>query len=219
VDTKVKLQVQGLTNSPIHYGTYALILAEAEGERHVSITVGIAEAQSIAIALEQIIPPRPLTHDLIHSLLRMYDIRLVEIYINKCEDDIFYSELLLEKNGQQIRIDSRTSDAIAIAIRMKCDIYANEQVLQDYGIEMTTPSIMREEEDDDDDDVENFILKDVEPEDIKNEAQLQKWLSLLQDSDLKYRIEKAVTVENYEYAKMYTDELSRREKENGGKLS
>ena len=179
------------------------------------------------MALEQIVPPRPLTHDLIHSLFRMYDIHLLEVYIHKCEDDIFYSELLLEKNGQISLMDSRTSDAIAIALRMECDIYINEEILQNCGIEMITSSMMMMDDenddgydDDDDDDIngdddDNFIMKDIEPDDIKDEAQLKKWLSLLRDSDLRYRMEKAVVIENYESAKIYKDELMRREKENG----
>jgi bifunctional DNase/RNase len=217
VDTKVKLQVQGLTNSQIHYGTYALILAEENGSRHISITVGIAEAQAIAIELEQIVPPRPLTHDLFHTFLRTYNIRLVEVCIYKCEDDIFFSELLLENEGRQIRLDSRTSDAIAIALRMRCDIYVNEKILSDCGVEMDTPSTIEGEEDEDNND--RFMLKNVEPGDIKDEAQLTKWLSLLQDSDLEFRMEQAVTIENYEHAKMYKDELTRRKKDNGGEPS
>jgi bifunctional DNase/RNase len=242
VDTKVKLKVKGLASSSAQSGAYALVLAEAEGLRHVSISVGIAEAQSIAMALEEIVPPRPLTHDLIFSLFRTFDIRLVEVCIYKCEDDIFFSELLLEQEGRLKRVDSRTSDAIAIALRVKCDIYADEKILEDYGIDLDAPPVLnsREEEEEDDEDegasLFDFLLEGlggnieevfgpgngegssrlkIGPEDIKNEDQLHKWLSLQKDSELTRRMEEAVKNENYEYAKLYMDELSRREKRGG----
>ncbi|MDR2388972.1 MAG: bifunctional nuclease family protein [Tannerellaceae bacterium] len=244
METKVKLQVQGLTNSPIDHSTYTLILAETNGERHISMTVGIAEAQAIAVALEQLTPPRPLTHDLIYSLLKNYRVRLVEVYIYKCVDGIYYSDLLLEKDGKQSHLDSRTSDAVAVALRVDCDIYVNETILQDCGLEISANPFMIGEMDDDDDDdddddeddddddedddededededeEDDFILKDMEPEDIKSNLLLKKWLASQRESDLRYRMEKAVATENYEHAQMYNDELLRRARKNGEKSS
>jgi bifunctional DNase/RNase len=207
VDTKVKLRVQGLTNSQIQSGTYALVLAEENGPRRIPIIVGMAEAQSIALALEHIVPPRPLAHDLLFAFFRTFDIHLLEVYIYKFEEGIFFSELLFEKEGQQSRIDSRTSDAIAIALRVKCNIYASEKIVRECGIELDEPSTYEEDEED--------LMYNPGPEDIADEMQLGKWLSLLDYSDLKSRLEDAVTHEDYEHAKIYRDELRRREKEGG----
>ena len=122
MDTRIKLRVQGLTNSQIQSGAYALILAEEDGVRRIPIIVGTSEAQSIAIALERITPPRPLTHDLFATFAQAFGVRLCEVFIYKFEDGVFYSELLFEDGIKQIRLDSRTSDAIAIALRVKCDM-------------------------------------------------------------------------------------------------
>jgi bifunctional DNase/RNase len=212
VDLKVKLRVQGLTSSQLQSGTYALILAEEKGTRRVPIIVGMSEAQAIAIALERIAPPRPLTHDLFPNLLIAFDVRLLEVYIYKFEEGIFFSELLFERKGLQCRIDSRTSDAIAIALRVKCDIYADEKIMKECGIE---PDEIRMPEDEDDDEDDEEDVYNLEPEDIKDEQQMKKWLSTLDDDELESRLEDAIVNENYEHAKMCKDELHRREREGG----
>ncbi|GHT32667.1 hypothetical protein AGMMS49574_16660 [Bacteroidia bacterium] len=205
VDAKVKLKVQGLTNSQVQSGAYALILSEEKGLRRIPIIVGMAEAQSIAIALEHIIAPRPLTHDLFTAIFQAYHIRLLEVYIYKFEEGVFFSELLLEKRGgEKVRIDSRTSDAIAIALRVNCDIYTSEQIVQECGVVLEEASSDEEKDDDDD-------LLYLEPEEIKDDAKLKKKLSFMDIEDLNMRLENAINQENYEQAKMYRDELRRRE--------
>lgn len=208
MDTRVKLRVQGLTNSQVQSGAYALILAEENGPRRIPIIVGTSEAQSIAIALEKITPPRPLTHDLFATFTRAFGIMLHEVFIYKFEDGVFYSELLFDDGQRQVRLDSRTSDAIAIALRVKCNIYTTEQIVRECGIVLEEASASDEESDDEED-----YLLNMEPEDIKDEAQLQKWLSLLDADELSERLEDAIAEENYEYAKLYKDELRRREEE------
>lgn len=206
MDTKIKLRVQGLTNSQIQSGAYALILAEEQGARRIPIIVGTSEAQSIAIALEHIMPPRPLTHDLFVSFGQAFGIRLVEVFIYKFEDGVFYSELLFEEGVRQIRLDSRTSDAIAIALRVKCDIYTTEAIVSECGVVLEESAMIEDR------DFEDELL-DLEPEDIEDEAQLKKWLALLDEDELTDRMEGAVADENYEYAKMYKDEIRRRNEE------
>ena len=98
MDTRIKLRVQGLTNSQIQSGAYALILAEEDGVRRIPIIVGTSEAQSIAIALERITPPRPLTHDLFATFAQTFGVRLCEVFIYKFEDGVFYSELLFAED-------------------------------------------------------------------------------------------------------------------------
>ena len=205
VDTRIKLRVQGLTNSQIQSGAYALILAEEDGVRRIPIIVGTSEAQSIAIALERITPPRPLTHDLFATFAQAFGVRLCEVFIYKFEDGVFYSELLFEDGIKQIRLDSRTSDAIAIALRVKYDIYTTPEIVRECGVVLENSA---EEKDKDDD----SILA-LEPEEIHDETKLKKWLSLLDVDELSDRLDEAIADENYEYAKMYKDEIRRREEE------
>lgn len=207
MDTKIKLRVQGLTNSQIQSGAYALILAEEDGARRIPIIVGTSEAQSIAIALEHITPPRPLTHDLFVTFAQAFGIQLREVFIYKFEDGVFYSELLFDDGITQIRLDSRTSDAIAIALRVKCDIYTTDQIVTECGVVLEETSSMGDKDD------EEYALLDKEPEDIEDEEELKKWLSLLDEEELTERLDEAVSDENYEYAKMYKDEIRRREEE------
>lgn len=206
MDTRIKLRVQGLTNSQIQSGAYALILAEEEGFRRIPIIVGTAEAQSIAIALERITPPRPLTHDLFATFAQAFGVRLREVFIYKFEDGVFYSELLFDDGFNEVRLDSRTSDAIAIALRVKCDIYTTPQIVSECGVVLEDATQVEEKEDDD-------LILTLEPEDIKDEEQLKKWLTLLDKDELSDRLEEAISDENYEYAKMYKDEIRRREEE------
>lgn len=206
MDKKIRLRVQGLTNSQIHSGAYALILAEEGGSHRIPIIVGTAEAQSIAIALERITPPRPLTHDLFASFSQAFGIRLREVFIYKFEDGIFYSELLFDNGVNLIRLDSRTSDAIAIALRVKCDIYTTLEIVKECGVvleEVSPEKVVDEEKG----------LLELEPEDIKDEKLLKKWLSLLEQEELSERLNEAISKENYEYARMYRDEIKRREEE------
>nr|WP_129732555.1 bifunctional nuclease family protein [Parabacteroides goldsteinii] len=207
MDTKIKLRVQGLTNSQIQSGAYALILAEEDGARRIPIIVGTSEAQSIAIALEHITPPRPLTHDLFVTFAQAFGIQLREVFIYKFEDGVFYSELLFDDGITQVRLDSRTSDAIAIALRVKCDIYTTDQIVAECGVVLEEASSMSDKDDDE------YSLLDKEPEDIEDEEELKKWLSLLDEEELTERLDEAVSDENYEYAKMYKDEIRRREEE------
>ena len=210
MENKIKLRVQGLTNSQVQSGAYALILAEEDGNRRIPVIVGTPEAQSIAIALEYITPPRPLTHDLFVSFATAFDIKLKEVYIYKFEEGIFYSELLFTDGKREIPVDSRTSDAIAIALRAKCDIYVSESIMIEAGVvldEDVEDNADDDFEDDDDD------LMAMDPDDIKDEEALKRWLGLIEDDELNKRLEEAVQEENYEHAKMYQDEIRRRKNE------
>ena len=131
---KVKLNILGLSYSQTQSGAYALVLAEEEGDRRIPIIIGGVEAQSIAIKLEGLEPPRPLTHDLFLNFARAFDVELTEVLIYKLEEGIFYSELVCTKGSEVIRIDSRTSDAVALALRFTCPIYTYEEILAKAGI-------------------------------------------------------------------------------------
>lgn len=131
---KIRLNILGLSVSQTQSGAYALVLAEENGDRRIPIIIGPVEAQAIAIQLEGLKPPRPLTHDLIKNIALAFDIALLEVTIFKLEEGIFYSELLCEMNGKEIKVDSRTSDAVALALRFKCPIYTTEEILTKAGI-------------------------------------------------------------------------------------
>src|SRR6056297_1112291 len=131
---KIRLDILGLSVSQTQSGAYALVLAEENGERRMPIIIGPVEAQAIAIQLEGLKPPRPLTHDLIKNIAQAFEIVLLEVTIYKLEEGIFYSELLCEMNGKEVKIDSRTSDAVALALRFRCPIYTTEDILSKAGI-------------------------------------------------------------------------------------
>ena len=210
MEKKIKLRVQGLTNSQVQSGAYTLILAEEDGNRRIPVIVGTPEAQSIAIALEYITPPRPLTHDLFVSFATAFDIILKEVYIYKFEEGIFYSELLFTDGKREVPVDSRTSDAIAIALRAKCDIYVSESIMIEAGVVLDEDVEDNAEEDFEDDDDD---LMAMDPDEIKDDEALKRWLGLIDDEELNKRLEEAVQDENYEHAKMYQDEIRRRKKD------
>lgn len=134
---RVRLRVLGISYSQIQAGAYALILAQTDGPYRIPVVVGAAEAQSIAIKMEGIIPPRPMTHDLFTSLAQAYGIELKDVFIHKFEDGIFSSELTFEnRDGLEVVLDARTSDAIAIAMRTHTPIFTTPEILEETGFIM-----------------------------------------------------------------------------------
>lgn len=134
---RIRLRVLGISYSQIQSGAYALILAQTDGPYRIPVVVGAAEAQSIAIKMEGIIPPRPMTHDLFASLSHAFGIELKDVFIHKFEDGIFSSELTFEdKNGVEVSLDARTSDAIAIAMRTNTPIFTTPEILEETGFIM-----------------------------------------------------------------------------------
>lgn len=132
--SKIKLNVLGISYSQTQTGAYALVLTEEHGERRIPIIIGGFEAQAIAIQLEGLKPPRPLTHDLFLNFSMSFGITLTEVNIHRLEEGVFYSKLICNSGGKDITIDARTSDAIALALRFKCPIYTTEEILQKSGI-------------------------------------------------------------------------------------
>lgn len=131
---RIKLKVLGLSYSMSQTGAYALILADEHDLHRVPIVIGMPEAQSIAIQLEKLQTQRPLTHDLIKTLADGLNTTLKEVYIYRLETGIFYSELLFETEMNILKIDSRTSDAIALALRYDCPIYTTPEIIEKAGI-------------------------------------------------------------------------------------
>ena len=194
---KIRLNILGLSVSQTQSGAYALVLAEENGDRRIPIIIGPVEAQAIAIQLEGLKPPRPLTHDLIKNLAFAFDIALLEVVIYKLEEGIFYSELLCEMDGKEIRIDSRTSDAVALALRFRCPIYTTEEILKKAGIVL--------EQDDASSPVRSILDDNV---DLPGESSYSNY-SL---TELREMLNEAVQNEDYEKASLIRDEIKKREK-------
>ena len=204
----VRLNIIGLTYSQSQSNAYALLLAEEDGPRRLPIVIGAFEAQSIAIALEkELTPPRPLTHDLFTSMALSFNIYLKEIMIHKLKEGIFYSYLVCEQDGDIKQIDSRTSDAVALALRFNCPIYTYESILDQAGI------ILEDEQ-------ASLIQPDLSLEKIsKTKAPNPKEkkdssLSRLSEKALNKRLDQALQKEDYESAALIRDELNRRNPHN-----
>lgn len=133
MEDRIKLVVMGISYSQLQSGAYALLLSEENGPHKIPIVIGSAEAQSIAVKIEGIIPPRPLTHDLFVSFAHAFGVKLTEVYIYKFEDGIFYSELTFSDGERTVQLDARTSDAIAIAMRTHTPIYTTREVITETG--------------------------------------------------------------------------------------
>lgn len=133
MNERISLYVLGLSYSQLQSGAYALILAESEGPRRIPVVIGASEAQSIAISLEGIRTPRPLTHDLFVSFAHAFGVKLSQVFIYRFEDGIFSSELTFTDGNRTVTIDARTSDAIAIALRAHAPIYTTADIIERTG--------------------------------------------------------------------------------------
>lgn len=180
-------------------GAYALILGVVGGKRRLPIIIGGFEAQAIAIELEKMKPTRPLTHDLFKNFAIHFGINIKEVIINKFEEGIFFSQLICDLDGVESTIDSRTSDAVALAIRFNCPIYAYENILEEAGIVM-------------DDDEEESVEGKVEQ---KGETTFHGRFEDYLLEELEEMLKKAVDDENYEEASKIRDEIRKRKGTNG----
>ena len=133
---KIELEIVALSHSITQTHSYAVVLGEVNGLRRLPIVIGGFEAQAIAVALERMSPSRPLTHDLMKNFMNAFDVQLQEVIINDLQEGIFYSKLICFTEHDTIEIDSRTSDALALAVRFQCPIYTFENILENAGILM-----------------------------------------------------------------------------------
>ncbi len=165
---KIKLKVIGISYSQLRTGAYALILATADAPYRIPIIIGTAEAQSIAIKMENIVPPRPMTHDLFVSFSHAFGIKLKEVFIYKFENGVFSSELTFSDGERQIVLDSRTSDAIAIALRTKTPIYTTEEIVAETGYlldenaESSSDNTLNNDEEQNEPKLENYAIEELE---------------------------------------------------------
>ena len=137
---KIELEIIALSHSITQTHSYAVVLGEMNGLRRLPIVIGGFEAQAIAVALERMLPSRPLTHDLMRNFMLAFNIELNEIVINDYQEGVFYSKLVCTSANDTIEIDSRTSDALAMAVRFGCPIYTYEEILSNAGVKPDNPN-------------------------------------------------------------------------------
>jgi len=133
---KIELEIVALSHSITQTHSYAVVLGEVNGLRRLPIVIGGFEAQAIAVALERMQPSRPLTHDLMKNFMNAFNVELMEIVINDLQEGIFYSKLVCVNEHDTVEIDSRTSDALALAVRFGCPIFTYDHILESAGILM-----------------------------------------------------------------------------------
>ncbi|HWY99001.1 MAG TPA: bifunctional nuclease domain-containing protein [Bacteroidia bacterium] len=206
---KIKLDIVGLSYSQTQSGAYALILNEAKGKRRLPIIIGGFEAQAIAIEMENMKPSRPLTHDLFKNFAETFEIQLKEVIVYNLVEGIFYAKLICARDNNEVEIDARTSDAIALAVRFNCPIFTYEFILNSAGI------IMDED-----------VAKEKEKEGAVTEAKATKEPAAKEKEkekddedykkksleDLKELLQKVLDREDYEKATKIRDEINRRKK-------
>lgn len=194
---KLELSILGVRSSAEKSQTYAILLKEKDGTRKMPITIGAFEAQAIVVILENIRPGRPLTHDLFYNFINTFNIVVLEVVIYKFEEGVFYAKLVCMKDGEQVDIDARTSDSIALAIRIGCPVYTYEDILE------VTDSLM-----------ESGVagIRSIAPEKIENEHQVSAAndLVLMSEADLEAMLEEALANEDYNLAIAIRDELNKR---------
>ena len=204
----VRLNIKGISYSQTQNGAYALILSEEGGNRKLPIVIGAFEAQSIAIALEkEIMPPRPLTHDLFKTFANRFEITVKQVIIHKLLDGVFYSSIICERDQIEEIIDARTSDAIALALRFNAPIFTYKNILDTAGISTETETKKIEGSKKADIVIEELIAGNpTEP--LK---QPKKDYSNKSLKSLKKMLEEAVANEDYEKAAGIRDEISKRQ--------
>ena len=202
---KIELDIVALSHSVTQSHNYAVVLGEQDGTRRLPIVIGGFEAQAIAVAMERMTPNRPLTHDLFKNALETFAIDLKEVVINNLLDGIFYARLICERNGEEFEIDSRTSDALAMAVRFNCPIYTYEFILDAAGV----------------------VLEDAEGKPsssakgttaaggrTRRKAPAKKAsLSAYSVDELNKLLDSVLSKEDYEQAVKIRDEINRRQKE------
>ena len=194
---KVELKIRALSYSNKQSGAFALVLTEKAGKRDIPVIIGQHEAQAIAIALEKAVsPPRPLTHDLFRNFAQSFHIKLHEVIIHDIRDGVFYASLNCTQDSKEVTIDSRPSDAVALALRFECPIYTTEEVLNKAGLtEQEERAADMEEEDD------MIEVEETKKQDTLDDATMD---------ELNDMMKRAVQNEDYEQAARVRDEIEKR---------
>lgn len=191
---KVRVEIIGMTYSESSTGAYVLILGDKNSRRRLPIVIGSNEAQAIAIGIERQPNSRPLTHDLLLKFANTFNVKILEVVINRFRDGVFYAMLVCQQGNEMLMIDARPSDAIALAVRLGCEIYAYESVMQEAGIIMDD---MEEEE-------------SASQDNLINNVQEEPDMDLLTLSELEELLQEAIDNEDYQKAAEIRDEIKGR---------
>lgn len=181
------MDILGLSTSPSSGGAYALILSEVDGNRRLPIIIGTFEAQAIALELESIKPPRPMTHDLLKNMVLSFNSNIEQVIINDLNEGTFFAQIHCKKEDDAFELDARPSDAIALAIRFGAPIFVNSKVLDEAGIKTEESSVTGE--------------KSIKEEEGSRE--------LSQLEVLEKELSTAIDTENYEKAAKIRDQIKK----------
>jgi bifunctional DNase/RNase len=196
---KIELEIVALSHSITQTHSYAVVLGEVNGLRRLPIVIGGFEAQAIAVALEKMQPSRPLTHDLMKNFMNAFNVDLIEVIITDLQEGIFYSKLVCSSENDTVEIDSRTSDALALAVRFGCPVYTYEHILDSAGILMEDTAAAKKR-------------KPTEIEETSSETGDLKSLSL---EELNKLLNEVLEQEDYLKAIAIRDEINNRKKNRG----
>lgn len=193
---RIEMSIVALSHSVTQSHNYAVVLGEKDGKRRLPIVIGGFEAQAIAVALEKMTPNRPLTHDLFKSTLETFGVKLQQVVISNLLDGIFYAQMICEKDGEIIEIDSRTSDAIAMAVRYDCPIYTFEFIMEAAGVILDDEGSKKPEK--------------TKASSAERKRKGPKTIQEMDKQELESLLSKVLEKEDYEKAAEIRDELNRR---------
>jgi bifunctional DNase/RNase len=196
---KIELEIVALSHSITQTHSYAVVLGEVNGLRRLPIVIGGFEAQAIAVALEHMQPSRPLTHDLMKNFMNAFNVELIEIVINDLQEGIFYSKLICVSEHDTVEIDSRTSDALALAVRFGCPIYTYDHILESAGILMEDNGKKKKTE-----------VSVEEPAEVAAQTVPRENLSSLSLEELQTLLTEVLEQEDYIRAIAIRDEINKR---------
>ena len=196
---KIEFYIVTLTHSVTQSSNYAVVMGEVEGNRRLPIVIGGFEAQAIAVAMEGRVPSRPLTHDLLKNILDTFEIEVSEILINNLVEGVFHARIVCTQHGREFEIDSRTSDAIAMAVRYGCPIFTYDFILDAAGVRIEEPLPGESEE---------------AKEETKPKRRRRGYAEYTLD-DLTAMLDKVIGEEDYEKAAKIRDEINKRKEEEG----
>jgi bifunctional DNase/RNase len=197
---KIELEIVALSHSITQTHSYAVVLGEVNGLRRLPIVIGGFEAQAIAVALEKMQPSRPLTHDLMKNFMNSFGVDLHEIIISDLQEGIFYSKLVCSSENDTVEIDSRTSDALALAVRFGCPIYTYENIIESAGILMEDTGSSTEKK------------KKLKKEIVGDEYTGKEDLKTMSLDDLNALLTEVLEREDYVRAIAIRDEINSRKK-------
>lgn len=194
MDKKVELKVISVTTSQAQIGAFALLLGEVDGERQLPLIIGPAEAQATALFIQGIKTPRPLTHDLFVTTLTILGASVIRVLIYKAKNGIFYSYIYIKKDNEITRIDARTSDAVALSLRVGCPILILESILERECLRLSEDGTVRKES------------LDIDREEMEYDPQ-ETTITITLEEEL----EEAIREENYELAAQIRDQIKQRD--------